>query len=88
MSKLLRYDHRCNEAKHDEVNLSFTSRNGAITQAEISIAEETLDNSAMLNKRLHEIENWQRLIPQSLVDTNFGISKWLNELFGTGPCKE
>jgi hypothetical protein len=64
------------------MQLSFTARNGTVTQAMIAIAEDLYDISPMLGKRLHTIEDWQTVMPRSLVDAKSSISKWLNELFG------
>jgi hypothetical protein len=41
-----------------------------------------IDNSPMIQKRLHEIGDWQEVIPEPLMDDKYSISKWLNELFG------
>jgi hypothetical protein len=35
-----------------------------------------------LEKGLHRIEDWAEVFPEPLTQENYGISRWLNELFG------
>lgn len=79
-----------------QVELSFTARNGTIIEAKVAISEQgdisakeptVLDTSTMMHKRLHEIGDWQEVIPEPFMDDKYSISKWLNDIFGYRPRK-
>jgi hypothetical protein len=79
------------------VAFSFTARKGTIIEANLAIGQQrdspseqptVIDTSAMMQKRIHEIGDWQDVIPEPFIDDKYSISKWLNELFGNRLCRD
>jgi hypothetical protein len=76
-----------------QISTSFTVRNGTIIQANLTLdgknilemqPEESKRLSGFLEKDLHKIEDWVEVLPEPVAQENYGVSRWLNELFGRG----
>jgi hypothetical protein len=77
-----------------QVSTSFTIRNGAIIQADLTLnGKDILEmqpqgskrSHGFLGKDLHRIEDWAEVLPEPLTQENYGVSRWFNELFGRRP---
>ncbi|KAI9732682.1 MAG: Biotin/lipoate A/B protein ligase [Claussenomyces sp. TS43310] len=63
-------------------SISFTARNGTITEAEGVEKSQMIDMTALVGRKLHKIEDWNDVLQASPKDNRGGIAKWLNMLFG------
>jgi hypothetical protein len=74
-----------------QTSTSFTVQNGVITRANLTVDGKDIFKSepgesnkfpGLLGRDLHKIGDWAEVLPEPMAQANFGISKWLNNLFG------
>lgn len=70
-----------------QIHVDFTARNGSIQLINTKIIgdgnKETNIESFTMDRKMHEINNWETLPELRSQDSTIGsVWKWLNELFG------
>jgi hypothetical protein len=67
--------------------ITFTARNGAVTEAKLGLDSATkVDPEAgawdsLIDQKIHQIKDWQKILPQPASDNEIAAASWLKSLF-------